>query len=118
MHSHKRRTSSVESGTSVLTTDTIIHACHHLSHLQQTQLIQGHFKVLEMEHLVLTWVIISSKCMFLESLCVMQSAVGVLSVNIELTFLLVSYCLKRCTFYCCGKLWLGPCVSHRSIQPP
>jgi hypothetical protein len=76
VHSHKTRTSSSESGVSVVTTDTLIHVSHHLFHLQQTQLIQWHFKVLEMEHLVLTWAIIGSKCMFLESLCVMQSAVG------------------------------------------
>ena len=88
MHSHKTRTSSDESVMSVVTTDTIICASHHLFHLQQTQLIQWHFKVLELEHLVLTWALISSKCTFHESLCAMQSAVGVLSVNIELAFLL------------------------------
>jgi len=98
---------------SVVTTDTIIRVNHHLFHLQQTQPIQWHFKVLQMEHLVLSWAIISSKSMFLESLCVMQSA-----VDIELTFLLVSYCVKRRTFYFCGKLWLGPFFSYRSIQTP
>jgi len=68
--------------------DTIIHGSHHLFRLKQTQLIRWHFKALELEHLVLTWAIISSKCTFLESLCAMRFAVGVLSVNIEFAFLL------------------------------
>jgi len=37
---------------------------------------------------VLTWAIIGGKCTFLESLYAMRSAVGVLSANIELAFLL------------------------------
>jgi len=77
VHSYKTRTSSGESVMSVVTADNIIRASHHLFHLQQTQLIQWHFKVLKVEHLVLTRAIISSKCVFLKSLCVMQSAVGV-----------------------------------------
>ena len=98
MHSHKTRTSNGESVMSVVTTDIVIHVNHRLFNLQQTQLIQWHFKVLEMEHVLLTWEIISTKCTFIESLCVLQSAVGVLSVNIEVTFLLASYCVKRRPF--------------------